>query len=202
MHKTIVLASKSPRRVDLLRSIGLKFEFDPAQEFQEINSENRPAHELVIENAAGKAEEVVKRHPNSIIIGVDTVGALNDHILEKPKDEDDAFRMLKMLSGVTHEVYSGICMIDTETSKKITAVEVTKITFLEIPDEDIRKYIKSAEPMDKAAAYAAQGIASIFVNRFEGDFFNVVGLPMYRLNLMFKEFDINLMDILEFKHHI
>jgi septum formation protein len=202
MHKTIVLASKSPRREQLLSSIGLKFELDPAIEFQEISFEKRPAHELVLENAIGKAEEVAKRHPNSIIIGVDTVGALNDHILEKPRDEEDAFRMLKMLSGVTHEVYSGICMIDSESGKKISAYETTKISFLEIPDEDIRKYIKSGEPMDKAAAYAAQGIASIFVKSFEGDFFNVVGLPMYRLNLMFKEFDINLIDELEFNHHI
>ena len=195
MKKTFVLASRSPRRKELLESIGLDFIVDPPAEYDELQAESQSAHEIVKINAIGKAESVAHKYDSAIVIGVDTVGAFKDHILEKPVDHADAFRMLKMLSGTTHEVLTGVCLIDTETNKKQVAVESTKITFTKMTNEDIKSYLKHDESMDKAAAYAAQGIGSIFVKRFDGDYFNVVGLPMYRLNQMLKAFDVNLIDI-------
>lgn len=202
MSKFIVLASASPRRIELLRSIGLDFQVDPAHGFEEVKAlKNANVEDLVLKNAIGKAEEVAKRHKNSIIIGVDTVGAYQNHILEKPKDEEDAFQMLKKISGRSHEVLSGICLLDTDSGKKITHLEKTKVNFHEISDEDLRKYVKTGESIGKSASYAAQGIASLFIKGFEGDFLNVVGLSMQSLNLMFKEFDINLLDRIELSKH-
>jgi septum formation protein len=197
MTKKIILASRSPRRKKLLEDIGLDFTIDEPIDFDEIHPENRSAHEIVKINAIGKAESVANRHSNAIILGVDTVGAFEDHILEKPKNHKDAVRMLKMLEGDVHQVLTCICLIDTKNGKKMTAVEETNIEFIHMTDEDIEKYLAKGESHDKAAAYAAQGIGSIFVKSFDGDYFNVVGLPMYRLNLMLREFDIELLDIVK-----
>lgn len=195
MQKEFILASASPRRRELLSSIGFKFQVCPAVNFSEENKDKLLAHELVLRNAIGKAEEIAEKYPNAIVLGVDTVGAFHDHILEKPKDYDDAFRMLKILQGNTHEVLSGLCLI--AGNKKSTYIESTKITFLSLSDEEIHAYLKKGEWTDKAAAYAAQGLASIFIKGFDGDYFNVVGLPIYRLNLMLKDFDISLLDIVQ-----
>ena len=197
MSKKIVLASRSPRRKQLLEAIGLKFTIDPPLNYEEIHQNDRSAHEIVKRNAIGKAESMANNHSNAIIIGVDTVGSFHDHVLEKPTDHGDAVRMLKMLEGDIHEVLSGICLIDTNSGKKIIAVEETHIEFIEMSDKDIEKYLKKGESMDKAAAYAAQGIGSIFVKSFKGDYFNVVGLPMSKLNTMLKELDVNLIDIVK-----
>ena len=106
MKTPLILASQSPRRRDLLQSIGMNFQVEPAN-FQEIDSSSRLAHEVVLINAQGKAEDVAQRHPGKLVLGVDTVGAFQDCVLEKPKDKEDAFRMLKMLQGKTHEVLTG-----------------------------------------------------------------------------------------------
>ncbi len=195
MQKEFILASSSPRRKELLSSIGLKFKVCPALNFSEENTENLLAHELVLRNAIGKAEEIAKKFPNALVLGVDTVGAFHDHILEKPKDYEDAFRMLKILQGNTHEVLSGLCLI--ANGKKSTFIESTHITFLPLTDAEINEYLKIGEWTDKAAAYGAQGLASIFIKGFDGDYFNVVGLPIYRLNLMLKDFDIDLLDLVK-----
>jgi len=197
MNKIFVLASHSPRRKQLLEGIGLKFKVDPATDYEEIHPQNSSAHEIVRINAMGKAESIAQNYNNAMIIGVDTVGAYEDHILEKPKNQKDAVKMLTMIQGTTHEVLSGLCLIDTQSGKKVTAVESTSIEFLPLTQKEIEDYLRKGESMDKAAAYAVQGMASLFVKRLEGDYFNVVGLPMYRLNLMLKEFDINLMDIVK-----
>jgi len=190
MQTPLILASQSPRRRDLLQSIGIPFQVEPST-FQEIDSSSRLAHEVVLINAEGKAEEVSVRHPGKLVLGVDTVGAFQDCVLEKPTDKEDAFRMLKMLQGHTHEVLTGLYL--TNGTKKSSHVESTHITFLSLTDAEIRSYIETGEPMDKAASYAAQGIGALFIQKIEGDYFNVVGLPLYRLNLMLKEFDINLL---------
>ncbi|MFA6023622.1 MAG: Maf family protein [Candidatus Gracilibacteria bacterium] len=191
MKTTLILASQSPRRSELLRSIGLDFKVEPAVHFKEIDSRSCSAHEAVKLNAEGKATEIAKNHPNDLVLGVDTVGAFQDLVLEKPKDKDDAFAMLKMLQGETHEVLTGLCLI--KGKKKISHIESTRISFLPLTDEEIRAYIETGEPMDKAASYAAQGIGALFIQKIEGDYFTVVGLPLYRLNIMLKEFDINLL---------
>ena len=190
MKTELILASQSPRRSDLLKSIGVHFQVHPSS-FKEIDSSSCLAHEVVLINAKGKADEVAAHYPGKLVLGVDTVGAFQDCVLEKPKDKEDAFRMLKMLQGKTHEVLTGLCL--TNGVKTITHVESTHITFLPLTDTEIRAYIETGEPMDKAAAYAAQGIGALFIQKIDGDYFNVVGLPLYRLNLMLKEFDINLL---------
>lgn len=196
MKQPFILASRSPRRMELLKSIGLPFIVDEP-DFDESMSSDLLAHDLVLVNAIGKARSVLPRHKTGLILGVDTVGALDDHILEKPKDREDAIRILKLLSGRTHEVYSGLCLIDAASGHEETAIERTKITFRRMSRNEIEIYVDSGEPMDKAAAYAAQGLGAIFVKRFDGDYFNVVGLPLARLQQILKRFDIDLIDIVE-----
>lgn len=195
--KSFILASRSPRRHDLLTQIGLQFKVHEPAEFIEIQDPERSAHELVKFNAIGKAESVALHYPDALVLGVDTVGAYKDHILEKPKNRKDAKRMLKMLQGTTHQVLSALCLIDTKSGRKQVAVEETHITFLPMSDHDIESYLDKKEYSDKAAAYAAQGVGSIFVQKMNGDYFNVVGLPLQRLNLMLKSFDLNLIDIVK-----
>lgn len=197
MPKQIILASKSPRRIELLKSIGLSFKVDAVHDFKEIEDEKTPAHELVLKNAEGKAAAVGAKHKNAIIIGVDTLGAVHDHVLGKPKNRADAFRMIKLLQKNTHEVLTAICIIATGTGKNLSHVESTKITFVPMSDAEINKYLDKNEWTDKAAAYAAQGVGALFIQKIEGDYFNVVGLPLYRLNLMLKHFDIDLMNIVK-----
>ena len=191
MKNLLILASKSPRRIELLRSLQIDFEVYPARGFLEVAHDNRSPEALVLENAEGKAAEVAARHPGELIVGVDTIGLFSGKILEKPKDEEDAFRMLSLLQGQTHEVLTGLCLLRSD--KKVTHVERTRVTFLPLTEREIRAYIKTGEPMDKAASYAVQGYGSLFVQKIEGDYFNVVGLPLYRLNLMLREFDIHLL---------
>lgn len=194
--KKIILASQSPRRKQLLESIGLPFEVDPPP-FEEFHPSEQSALELVQMNALGKARSIQGRHEKALILGVDTVGAMHDHILEKPKNKEDAKRMLRMMQGAVHEVLTALAMIDTETGKEMIAVESTHIEFLPLTEKEIEAYVQTGEPMDKAAAYGIQGIASLFVKKIDGDYFNVVGLPMFRLNLMLKEFDIEWMDVVK-----
>lgn len=191
MPPLLILASKSPRRSELLASIGVHFQVEPALHFVELDSSTMPAQELVGLNAEGKAEEIAALHPNELVLGVDTIGVFQGQVLEKPKDKEDAFRMLTMLQGQTHEVLTGLCLIRGE--QKITHIESTTVTFLPLTSDEIWAYIETGEPMDKAASYAAQGRGALFIQRMDGDYFNVVGLPLYRLNLLLKKFDISLL---------
>jgi septum formation protein len=197
MHKNIVLASQSPRRKQLLESIRVPFTVDPATEFNEIPKNKCTPQELVEMNAKGKAREVAARHKNSIIIGVDTVGGYKGEILEKPKDLADAFRMIQLYQGDTHQIYSGICIIDSASGREEYALEEAAVVFEPLTDEEIHKYLKQCEVMDKAAAYAIQGFASLFISEIRGSYYTIVGLPMHRLFNMLKSFDINLLDVVE-----
>lgn len=191
MKPLLILASQSPRRRELLSSLKIPFDVDPAQGFQEVAHDGRAPEALVLENAEGKAKEVASRHPSALVLGVDTIGVFEGQILEKPHDEGDARRMLTLLQGNTHTVLTGMCLVRGE--KKATYVESSLVSFLPLTEEEISNYIETGEPMDKAASYAVQGIGSLFVRKIEGDYFNVVGLPLYRLNLMLREFDIHLL---------
>lgn len=197
MSKNFILASASPRRKELLESIGLSFQVDLPREFQEIEPENQSAHQLVKHNAAGKARDIAKHHKNALILGVDTVGALDDHVLEKPKDHQDAFKMLKQMQGRSHQVLSALCLIDTATGQELIEIESTRVEFAPMTDADILNYLQKEDVMDKAAAYAIQGKAALFVKGIEGSYSNVVGLPLERLNKMLQKFDINLIDIVQ-----
>ena len=145
---------------------------------QEITTKTAP-NEVVMELASIKAKDIYKKsEKQSMIVGADTVVAYQGQILGKPTDEADAKRMLTMLSGQTHEVYTGVCII--EDGKTKTFYEETKVTFYEISDEQIDHYIKTGEPMDKAGSYGIQGKAAVFIKGIEGDYYNVVGFPIAR----------------------
>ena len=175
--KYIILASASPRRKEILELADLKFDVMPS-DAQEITTKTAP-NEVVMELASIKAKDIYKKsEKQSMIVGADTIVAYQGQILGKPIDEADAKRMLTMLSGQTHEVYTGVCVI--EDGKTKTFYEETKVTFYEISDEQIDHYIKTGEPMDKAGSYGIQGKAAVFIKGIEGDYYNVVGFPIAR----------------------
>ena len=175
--KHIILASASPRRKEILELADLKFDVMPS-DAQEITTKTAP-NEVVMELASIKAKDIYKKsEKQSMIVGADTVVAYQGQILGKPTDKADAKRMLTMLSGQTHEVYTGVCVI--EDAKTKTFYEETKVTFYEISDEQINHYIKTGEPMDKAGSYGIQGKAAVFIKGIEGDYYNVVGFPIAR----------------------
>ena len=175
--KHIILASASPRRKEILELADLKFDIMPS-DAQEITTKTAP-NEVVMELASIKAKDIYKKsEKQSMIVGADTVVAYQGQILGKPADKADAKRMLTMLSGQTHEVYTGVCVI--EDGKTKTFYEETKVTFYEISDEQIDYYIKTGEPMDKAGSYGIQGKAAVFIKGIEGDYYNVVGFPIAR----------------------
>ncbi len=192
----LVLASKSPRRIELLNELKLDFIVHPS-DFEEKHTHENP-EELVIHNAIGKAQEVARHYKDALIIGVDTVVAFQDNIINKPKDIEDAKRILRLLSNTTHRVISGICVIDAKKHKAITAIEQTLVTIDKLEESDIESYVNSGEGVDKAAGYAIQGIGSLFVKKIEGDYFNVVGLPIFRLRKLLKKAGIkNLLDLMK-----
>ncbi|HZJ77231.1 MAG TPA: Maf family protein [Clostridia bacterium] len=173
----IILASASPRRKEILENAGLEFSVCVA-EIDETVEENLSAEKTAIKLAEKKASTVAKSYPNHIVLGVDTVVAVEDKILGKPKSEEDAVSMLKTLSGREHFVCTGVCIISKTTKKSFC--QKTKVKFYNLTDEEIREYVKTGEPMDKAGAYGIQGKGCVFVQGIEGDYFNVVGLPVAR----------------------
>lgn len=178
----LVLASASPRRAEILRNAGVPFTVLASDAEEKIGSGESPracAERL----AQAKAVAVHKTRPGDYVLGADTLVIVNGEILGKPKDAEDAARMLRLLSGRSHQVITGVCLITPRGVQDITS-EGTLVMMTEIGATEIEEYVRSEEPMDKAGAYAIQGRASRYVTRIEGDYSNVVGLPMavvYRL---------------------
>lgn len=183
-HKMkIVLASASPRRSEILKQVGFDFTVRISS-YDEDMSLNLIPEELVKTLAKNKASHT-EIYDDEVLIACDTVVSL-DKVMGKPKDENDAFDMLKNLSGKVHSVFSGVCL-KSKTKEEVFAVE-TKIEFYQISDKEIKDYIKTGEPMDKAGSYAVQGLGALFVKKIDGDYFNVVGLPIASLAKKLKEF--------------
>ncbi|MBI4235060.1 septum formation protein Maf [Candidatus Peregrinibacteria bacterium] len=190
MQKQIILASSSPRRKELLEQIGLKFIIHPS-EFEEklqLDDKEKTPKELAIYNALGKAQKIARHYKNALIIGVDTIVAFQNHIIGKPKDREDAARILRLLSNTTHQVITGISIFDSDRNRALNGVEITDVTMDRLEEKDIMRYIASGEGEDKAAGYAIQGMGSLFVKKIDGDYFNVVGLPIHHLyKLLYKQ---------------
>lgn len=192
-NRRMVLASASPRRKELLAQVG--FEFDIiTSDCEEITTKTKPA-EVVEELSCLKATDVTgkldKQAERLLIIGSDTVVALDDIIMGKPKDEEDAFRMLRALQGREHSVITGVTMIFTEPGKedkKIVFSKETKVWFYSMNDDEIRAYIDTKEPMDKAGSYAIQGLCAAYIERIEGDYNTVVGLPVAEICKVLREY--------------
>ena len=186
----IILASRSPRRRELLERMGITdLEVIPA-EGEEIATRTLTTDQLVEELSRRKCAEVAALRPKDLIIAADTVVATNNRVLGKPRSEEDAARMLATLSGRLHTVYTGVTV--SLEGKTITSHEMTSVRFRTLTQADIIRYIATGEPMDKAGAYGAQGKAALFVSRIEGDYFNVMGLPLYLLGKMLADFGIQL----------
>ena len=181
----LVLASASPRRRELLAQIGAEFEVLPAQGEEHIST-TKP-EQAVVELSRQRAEEVAglaAAQGRTLILGADTIVAFQGEILGKPKDEADAARMLHMLSGNTHSVFTGVAAILMEgrkTVKSISFFEETQVTMYPMAELEINRYIATGEPMDKAGAYGIQGKCAIFIEKIIGDYNNVVGLPLAAL---------------------
>ncbi len=189
-----ILASKSPRRSSILKDIGLEFQIIESGADETKVSKDLPPKLYVQELAMLKSSSVAADAPcASFIIGADTVVVHNGEILGKPKDFDDAYSMLCSLSGTSHEVYTGISVTDSETLRTVTDYCETKVFFSEMSGDEITDYINKYHPYDKAGAYGIQEYAAVFTKRIEGDFFNVVGLPVATLYALLKrEFGITI----------
>jgi septum formation protein len=178
----IILASSSLRRRELLKRAGIEFKsIKPTVEEKMEKKEKIESfvERIALEKALDAEEKINFVRGTDILIGVDTVGIHKNKILTKPRDEADAKKVLRALSGKTHTVISGVAL--KKGDKIVTFHEKTKITFRKISLKEIDDYVRTGEPLDKAAAYAIQGRASLFISKIEGDFFNVVGIPLYRL---------------------
>ena len=188
----LILASASPRRRELLAMLGLTdFEVIPARGEPSIPVGAHPA-DAVARIARYKAETVADQNPGALVLAADTVVALDGRILGKPAGAADAAEMLRALSGREHAVYTGVALLCG--ARALCRTERTAVHFRPLTDGEIAAYIATGEPLDKAGAYGAQGRGSLFVERIEGDFFNVVGLPLCLLGKLLEEFGFNLME--------
>jgi septum formation protein len=188
----LVLASASPRRQELLRAAGISFAVQPA-DIDETPGTSEPPRDCAERLAREKALAVSHERPQDLVLGADTIVVVDGTILGKPRDREDAHRMLRLLSGRVHQVITGVCLVSgkpnlrTENRELRTSSETTLVTIVELSDDEIAKYVATGEPMDKAGAYAIQGMASRWIPRIEGDYSNVVGLPVALVYCMLRE---------------
>ena len=194
----IILASQSPRRKELLENIGLDFEVVVSEADESaVSKEDVPVGVYVQELALIKAVAVAKKvlkNKKAIIISADTIVTKDGEILGKPSDEEDAMRMLLSLSGREHEVYTGYCVMRIKDGYTVCNHVKTSVKFKELTDEKIKSYIETGEPMDKAGAYGIQGLGGILIEKIDGDYANVVGLPVSALaDTLENEFDIKIL---------
>ena len=180
----IVLASQSPRRQELIKLITNNVRVQVAN-IDETMDANKPVYDEVARVSLMKALAIGAT--DGVVVAADTVVVCDDRVLGKPKDEQDAFRMLSMLSGRTHQVMTGLSVVKNE--KQLSVTEVTDVTFRKLTDEEIWAYIKTKDPMDKAGSYGIQSGGALFVEGICGDYFNVVGLPVCRLGQLLRELE-------------
>ena len=186
--KKFVLASKSPRRKELLENIGIKFMVIEGDVDESVVPKSLEPKLYVQELAVLKANSVAKKAgKNTLVIGSDTVVIHNDEVLGKPADLNEAKSMLKSLSGKTHYVYTGVAVLDTDSMKIVSDYEKTAVTFRELSDSEIDYYVSNYRTLDKAGAYGIQEFAGVFVSGIDGDYFNIVGLPLCRLYTLINE---------------
>ena len=184
----IILASASPRRAEILRTVGWPFD-TLAVDIDESRRPNEDAATYVQRLAREKAETAAARTIGLHVVGADTTVVIDDQILEKPLDHNDARRMLGILSGQWHRVLTGVAVLDRKNSGTRVALQETEVKFARMSDDEIAWYVATSEPMDKAGAYAIQGKGARFIEGIRGDFFNVVGLPLRLLYELFAGID-------------
>ncbi len=183
----LILASASPRRKEILSNAGFSFDIIPS-DADENTDQSLGDEETVKELAKRKAQHILCRYPDRVVFGCDTVVAVDGKILGKPENDEDAFHMLKMLSGKTHRVSTGVCVISAD--KEVCFCDTTEVTFYQLSDETIKSYIATGECSDKAGAYGIQGYGSVLVKEIKGDYFSVMGLPVAKAARALSEFGI------------
>jgi nucleoside triphosphate pyrophosphatase len=173
----LILASRSPRRAEILSAVGWPYDVMAAGVDESVRADESPV-EYVKRLAVTKAAAVATKLEDGLVLGADTTVVIQNQILGQPVDDEDARRMLKMLSGRWHEVLTGVALIRSETAERVVDYETTRVRFAELTDHEIDWYIASHEPLDKAGAYGVQGKAALFVEEIQGDYFNIMGLPI------------------------
>ena len=187
-HKNLILASRSPRRLQLLKQIGMSPTVMPC-DIPELFDPSRTPEENASSLALQKAMHVAGDVPDGVIIGADTIVVLGKEMLGKPDGPRDAVRMLRSLSGKTHTVVTGFALVDRPSGRSMSGAERTDVTFRRLPEGEIEEYVAGGSPLDKAGAYGIQDdYGAVFVTRIEGCFYNVVGLPLSRLHTALQEF--------------
>ena len=190
--RRIVLASASPRRKEILRITGLKFDVYAGDYEEDLNLSLKP-RQLARFLSRKKAEAVAEKFHDTIIIAADTFIVCKDRLFGKPGTGKDAVKMLRVLNGKMHSVITGFTVMDTDNGRIISRSVETKVFFRKLTAEEIIAYAASGEPLDKAGAYAIQGIGAIFINKIDGDFFNVMGLPLCALTESLKTFGVDVL---------
>jgi len=186
MTTRFILASQSPRRRELLASIGLEFDVVPSN-IPEVRGEDESPEEYVARLSREKAAAIAREHPTRWIIAADTTVLLGDQMLEKPLDDEDAKRMLATIAGRTHIVYTGVTLQNVERQHHETRVATSEVRMLPLDARDVAWYVATGEPLDKAGAYAVQGIGAMFIDSIHGSYTNVVGLPLATLFQMLRK---------------
>ena len=191
--KKLVLASRSPRRRQLLKTLGINF-IAAKSGFHEIDHADSTPGQHVQDNALGKARAAAAPHKNALIIGADTVVVYRQRVLGKPKNMAEAIEYLQLLQGKTHAVYTGLGIIDTKENITVVDFEKTLVTMRSLNEREIRAYLSRIKPLDKAGAYAIQGAGAIIVEKISGCYYNVVGFPLAKLEEMLLRLKITLFD--------
>ena len=190
--KTIILASASPRRRELLAKTGLKFKVVTSH-YEETITHGLSPRKVAAEFAQGKARQVADSHPEAIVIAADTLVVCRGQLFGKPHTPDEARRMLKKLNGQRHQVVTSFCIMERARQKEHTETVSTSVYLKKLSDCEIDAYVKTGEPLDKAGAYAIQGLGAIIVEKIAGDYANVVGLPLFALAAALRDFGISLL---------
>lgn len=192
--KTLVLASASPRRRDMLQDLGVQFSSAPSGFHEPPYRSSFDPADYVCANACGKARSVAETLPGAVVIGADTAVVCNRRVFGKPADGIEARSYLRYLSGRTHAVLTGLCLIDSDTGREVCAHEKTLVRFRDLSGRDIETYLALIDPMDKAGAYAIQGAGALIVRSIQGCYYNVVGFPLARLETLLRQMGLSLYD--------
>jgi|SRR5918995_1370923 septum formation protein len=187
----LILASRSPRRADLLTAAGIAFDVSGVDVDEDFRPGEKPEH-AVARLAEVKAIAAAELHPDTIVLGADTTVVVDGEALAKPDDAEDAARMLRLLSGRSHDVLTGVCLVSEE--RKFVYVETTRVSMAALDEAEIAWYVSTREPFDKAGAYAVQGLASRFIEGIEGSYANVVGLPICRVYEVLKALGCDILE--------
>ena len=190
--RKIILASASPRRKEILKITGLDFSVSAGNYEEDLNLPLKP-RELARFLSRKKAEAVTHRHRDALIIAADTFIVFQGRLLGKPRSSREAKKMLQMLNGKVHSVITGFTIMDSLSRKTLSSSVETKVYFKKLTDKEITEYVRSGEPIDKAGAYAVQGLGAVFIRKIDGDFFNVMGLPLCALAESLKKFGVHVL---------